>query len=257
MGLFVDLRGSYTFANGTSTSASDGFSQTATNTDKQTFKTSGSTAIGGGLTLGYEIAQNLAVVGSFDVRSFSTREFKSATNTAPTVDYTFQQKWTNMVLGLGLRPSVKALGGEVFGGGGLAVVLPYETTATTTYSNASALFNTLTGNRTKKEEVKGYNLALGAYGEVGYKYNLTDMIGLVFSVRAVVATANNIDKTSKTTNTGNTVTTATVTYKESFSAQDNTDEAAQGDANNTRSLSNFETLGITDFSANLGVSLRF
>lgn len=261
MGLFVDLRGTYTFANGTSTAQADGSAQTDTTTTAVTYKTSASQAIGGGLSVGYDIAPGLAVAGSFDFRSFKTREYKQGSanlgGAGAGSDVAIQQKWTNMVIGLGLRPHVNALGGEFYGGGGLAIVLPYETTQTQTYSNSNATWNTNTGSRTKTEEVKGYNLALGAYAEVGYKYFFTENIGLVVGLRAIVATTDNIGKTKVVTNTGAATTTATTTYKDSYSSQDNTTEQAAGTASASRSLAAFETLGITDFSGNVGVALRF
>ena len=261
MGLFIDLRGGYTFANGTSSAQADGSTQTDTTATAITYKTSASQGFGGGISIGYDIAANLGIVASYDIRSIKTREFKQGSanlgGAGAGSDVAIQQKWTNQVIGIGLRPHVNALGGEVFAGAGFALVLPYETTLTQTYSNSNATWNTNTGSRTKTEEVKGYNMAMGVYGELGYKFMFTDNIGLNLGVRAVVATADNIGKTKVVTNTGTTTTTATTTYKDSYSTQNNTDEAATGTANATKALASFETLGITDFTATAGISLKF
>jgi len=117
----------------------------------------------------------------------------------------------------------------------------------------------LTGSTTTKQvEVIGYNLAMGAYGELGYRFMFTDNIGLNIGLRAVVATANNIDKTKVTTTTTSGVdTTATTTYKESFSTDTKNAEVAAGTATATRTLAEFESLGITDITGNVGVSLKF
>lgn len=261
VGLFIDLRGSYTFSNGTSSALADGSTQNDTTATSITYKASNSQGFGGGVSIGYDIAANLGVVASYDIRSIKTREWKQGSanlgGAGAGGDVAIQQKWTNQILGIGFRPHVNALGGEWFGGAGLAVVLPFETTQTQTYSNTNATWATNTNGRTKTEEVKAYNLALGVYAELGYKFMFTDMIGLNIGLRAVVATANNIDKTKVVTNTGTTTTTATTTYKESYSSADGTTEAAAGNASATRALASYETLGITDFSANVGVSLKF
>lgn len=256
MGLFIDLRGSYTFSNGTTDAKADGTTTTLTNADVVTYKTSASQGFGGGVSIGYDIASNLGLVASYDIRSIATREYKSAANGVSTInaDAVTQQKWTNQVIGLGFRPHVNALGGEFYGGAGFAIVLPFETTQTSTFTNPTANWTALNNANTKKETVNGYNLAMGAYGEVGYKFMFTDNIGLNLGLRALVATANNIDKTEKVTDTGTVTKTTTTTYKESVSA---TDATAVTVGNDTTQKASFKTLGITDFSANVGISLKF
>lgn len=246
MGLFIDLRGSYTFSNGTSTAQSDGTASTNTADTSVTYKASNSAGFGGGVSLGYDIATGLGIVASYDIRSIKTREWANYSTTF-TSDVKTQQTWTNQIIGVGLRPHVNALGGEWYAGAGLAVVLPFETTKTTTASNGG-----------KNEDVAGWNLALGAYGELGYKFMFTDNIGLNIGLRAVVATANNIDKTNvnKFTTGGTTVTTTT-TYKESYSTTAKNAAAAADTATVKATLAPWETLGITDFSANVGISLKF
>lgn len=280
LGLFVDVRGTYTLSNGSSTSAADGSSATTVAADQVSYKTSASAAIGGGLSIGYNLAAGLGLVASYDIRSFKTREYTgrasdyldmtagnsshdavAGATQAKLTTGTAQQTWTNQVIGLGLRPQVSAFGGEFFGGAGLAIVLPFETTQKLSLSSSNATFNATTGNATSAEIVKGYNIAFGAYGEVGYKYFFTDMIGLNIGIRALVATTDNNGKTKvQTTNgTGNAVGLSTVTttsYKDSYSDSDKTALPAQTAASASK-IASFETLGITDFSANIGVSLKF
>lgn len=248
MGLIIDLRGSYTFSNGTTTSLADG-STSSTGTGAVDYKSSSTQGFGGGATIGFDIAPNLALVGSFDFRAHKTREWKQYS----LADVAIQAKFNTMVLGLGLQPHVNALGGEVYGGGGLAVVLPFDYTGTQTYSNATATFNTLTGSRTKREEVTGYNLGLGAYGEVGYRFMFTDMIGLNIGLRAVVATVTNTDKTTVRTDTGTTTSTLTTTYGNSLTSTDTT-TVTTGTASTVKAP--FQTFGVTDFSANVGITLK-
>ncbi|MBL8032254.1 MAG: hypothetical protein JNJ69_01025 [Leptospiraceae bacterium] len=273
VGLFIDLRGSYTFANGTSTAGLDGqtgtqaeTANTATDATARTYKTSASQGFGGGVSIGYDIVEGLGLVASYDIRSIKTREFKSGSfvGAGATADTTSQQKWTNQIIGVGLRPHVNALGGEWFAGAGLAIVLPFETTTTTTVTNATTAYNTGTGTFSAREDVKGYNMAFGAYGELGYKFMFTDMIGLNIGIRAIVATADNNGKTlvrkntvATASNSDNFATTVTTTYKDSFSSNDVTNEEAANSATARKHIAQFETLGITDFSANVGISLKF
>jgi len=280
MGLFVDLRGTYTLANGSSTAVADGATATTAAGDQVTYKTSGASAIGGGLTIGYDIASGLGLVAGYDIRSFKTREFKGRASDyfdltsngqtaqdstasaigATTTTGTASMKWTNQVITLGLRPHVSAFGGEIYGGAGLAVVLPFETTQTVAVSSASATWNVATDTATSAEIVKKYNLGLGAYGEVGYQYMFTDMIGLNVGIRALVATTDNKDQTRvrtvKNAGTGTTTlpTVTTTTYTDSLSKTEGngTNTAAVGTAK-----AQFETLGITDFSATVGLTLKF
>jgi len=249
LGLTIDLRGGYSLANGTAATAADGTASTDTAATAVTYKSSNSYALGGGATIGFDIANNLALAGSFDFRSFQTREW-TTTSTAGTKTVS-QQKWNNMVIGLGLQPHVAALGGEIYGGGGVALILPYETTLTTTQTP-------VTGTGATQVTVAGLNMAIGGYGEVGYRFMFTDMIGLNIGARLVVATTNNIDKTQvRTTTTAAGTSTATTTYKESYSTGQNTAEAATGTATATRALAAWSTTGITDITGTVGISLRF
>jgi hypothetical protein len=186
MGLFVEGFGAYTFANGSSQSYADGNTAAQTADEKVTAKTSAATALGGGANIGYNIAENLGLVGSFQYRSFTTREWSSTQTNSGVVQEAnnlggqvlvnttaakTKREWQNMILTLGVRPSVNALGGSVYAGGGLAVVLPYTETTTADFTSAAGL--------TSKVVVEDkWNLGLGAYGEVGYNYNITSNVYL-------------------------------------------------------------------------------
>jgi hypothetical protein len=88
----------------------------------------------------------------------------------------------------------------------------------------------------------------------------TDMIGLNIGIRALVATADNKDQTkvrtvkNAGTGTTNLPTVTTTTYTDSLSQTEGngTSTAAVG-----TDKARFETLGITDFSATVGLTLKF
>ena len=272
MGLFIDLRGSYTFSNGSTSALADGTTSATGNADSITYKSSSTQGFGGGVSIGYDIAANLGLVASYDIRSLKTREwsgrlsdFNSALSAlgGSTSSGTLSQKWTNQIIGIGFRPHVNALGGEWFAGAGLAIVLPFETTQTLTVASPSATWTAATNSATTLTTVKGYNIAYGAYAELGYKFMFTDNIGLNLGLRALVATVNNIDKTAVTTvansgtGTANMASSQTTTYKESYSGAQQTTEQSADTVNATKKLASWETFGVTDFQATAGISLKF
>ncbi|MFO1471377.1 MAG: hypothetical protein U1F27_10090 [Turneriella sp.] len=262
VGLFIEGYGQYTFANGTSTAYADGNTTSTGTSEAVTYKTSSSKGFGGGAAIGYNIVDSLALVGSFDYRSFSTREYSTTSTSGPSslgggAAATWKKTWNNMIIGVGLRPSVKALGGTVYAGGGLAIVLPYtETLEITSAANTNGAIGL-----TVKDN---WNLALGAYGEVGYNFNITDNLYIGVGMKAIVATANNIDKTREATTTyganaiagGQVNNTNVTTYKESISATDLAATTGAGTASRTAN-GTFTTNGITDFGARINVGFRF
>jgi len=265
VGLFIEGFGSYTFANGSSQAYADGNGAAQLAADAVTMKTSAAGGFGGGGNIGYNIVENLGLVASFQYRSIKSREWSSTQLNSGlvqeqnnlggqvltgTTTATTQKKWENMIIGVGLRPSVNALGGTVYGGGGLAIVLPYTETATASFTTAAGL--------TSKVQVDDkWNLGLGAYGEVGYNYNITSNIYLGLGMKAIVVTVDNKDKTRVITNTSTAgvVTTDTFTYKESLSADNSANNT--GTATDTQKQRGFKTNGVTDFSAYVLVGFRF
>jgi len=241
MGLFVEGRGTFTLVNGTSSSRATGdVSQTGYD-----FKLPSPSGFGGGGTIGYEIANNLGLVASFDYRSVSSRKWESTKNDATstigggTMSQAIQNVKNTMIIGLGLRPSVNALGGVIYAGAGVAYLLPYTDTTTVDLSDFTA-----SAGLTIKREIKSeWNSGIGAYGELGYNYSITDNLYLGLGVRLVVVTANNDGKKQTTTTTPSTgsATTSTTEYS----------------ATQAAGKSAYTSDGTTDFGAAVSVGFRF
>lgn len=241
MGLFVEGRGTFTMSNGTSASNATGdVSQTGFE-----YKLSNASGFGGGATIGYEIANSLGLVASFDYRSVSSRKWETTKSDATsvvgggTMNTSTQNVKNTMVIGLGLRPSVNALGGVIYAGAGVAYLLPYSDTTTTDMSNFSAS----SGLTVKRETKSEWNGGIGAYGELGYNYSITDNLYFGLGVRLVVITANNDGKSQTVTTTPSTGSATTTT----------TNYAATQDAAKSKYLSD----GTTDFGAAVSVGFRF
>ena len=262
-GLFVEGYGQYTLANGTSQSYADGNATTTVAADAFTYKTSKSSALGGGGAIGYNIFSTVALVGSFDYRAFKTREWTSTVANTPatgagttpsnasTTKAVWSKSWNNMVIGIGFRPQVSALGGTFYGGAGLAIVLPYKETLTETDT-------TTAGQTTKRTIEDNWNLGLGAYGEFGYNFNVTDMVYIGLGVKVIVVTVDNKDKTrvntTDATGAGGVVSTTTTTYTDSTSA---TAAANVTTGNDTTNKAAYSTNGITDITGKIVVGFRF
>lgn len=196
LGLSIEARGSWIQSHGTSDAKGTGDMSAAT----KTYELSNSNGFGGGLTIGYEIAKNLGIVGSYDYRSISTREWtttKSVTLPAasPSVDSSsIQQTTKTQVIGIGLRPSVDAWGGKIYAGMGFAMVLPFENETTIELKNAN--FGGGAIANWKQVITSGWNLGLGVYAELGYNYTITDNLFAGVGIRGLIATSNNDGKKS-------------------------------------------------------------
>lgn len=258
MGLFVEARGTFTLGQGTSDSQIDGAANGATTTataGKLTYvsgdyKLPNTSGFGGGASLGYEIVPGLAIVASYDYRSIKSREWKQTTASVAvgTADLAIQNVTNTQILGLGFRPSIKALGGTVYAGFGFAYVLPSDSVTTINMSNASSSIFAVTQQKTTASR----NAGIGAYAELGYNFPLSDNLYLGVGFRAVVATANNDGKTSVTETTGTLNGSAVATTTTNYSASVNT-------ANDTASSLNrpYTSTGITDAGVNINVGFRF
>lgn len=271
-GLTIQGYGLFALANGTSTAQRDGRNATtATNDTVDTYKLSGASAFGGGAVIAYEIMDNLNIAASFDYRSFSSRKWSNTNSSATGGATTLQKKWDNMVIGLGLRPTVKVGPGHFYAGAGAALVLPFKETLTLEFGEAATGLNAVssanisssftdaaaTVNTKKLERVDEWNMAFGAYGELGYNFEISSNLFIGLGVKVIVATANNADKTSKTTRTGDTTTTQTTTFKTEFSTTQSNNEAAAGTTNDAKSLAAYQSNGITDLNALVSVGFRF
>ncbi len=277
VGLFIEGRGSFTLSGGSSQSYADG-TDSAT---AQPSALSNASGFGGGASIGYNIVSGLGLVASFDYRSVKSREWAgsntlngpidlnsavtaggaSSVSAAASQTIKAQNTKNTMIIGVGFRPSVAVGPGQFYAGAGLAILLPYDSKTTVNYSNPSALTNaaaSVTGDNTA-----AYNLAFGGYGELGYQFNITDMIYFGVSGRIVVATSNNDGKDSVTKLTvtaanGNSQTISiTSTGKTSPNPAAATSVGQSTTAYTGTSQARYATDGITDLSAVVSVGLRF
>ncbi|MFZ5628269.1 MAG: hypothetical protein ACOY5B_04005 [Spirochaetota bacterium] len=239
MGLFIEGRGTYTLGNGSSSSSATGDVTAAT----VEYKLSNSAGFGGGATIGFEIANKLALVGSFDYRNIKSRTWDATNvtvNQTPAITAGTSTVVTrnSMVIGLGFRPMIDAFGGSLYAGAGVAYVLPYNQFTETTFSNPSNAAFTAT----KRETTAEFNSAIGAYGELGYNYPVTENIYVGLGVRLLVATANNDGK--KTT-------------VKTISPSSTTETVTEYAASVTTGKSSYSSDGITDIAASVNVGIRF
>jgi hypothetical protein len=283
MGLFVEARGSFTLANGSSTSQIDG----DTAATSKTYKLAGSTGFGGGATIGYNITSGLALVGSFDYRSVKSREWSQTNQAAGAIgfgeetgaiqqaaaavgglpfagglatstgNFTLQNTKNTMVAGLGIRPFIDLGPGQLFAGGGVAFVLPYEDKTTGTFSGGSGSITSASGERVRK-----WGMAIGMYGELGYNYSITENVYLGLNLRMLVATANNSGKTttytqSVTGSAGTATATTTVDNVDTTTGTTATTTVSGTSATKSGGQAAYASDGITDFSANVSVGFRF
>lgn len=245
VGLFIEGRGSYTFANGSSTAQDDG-STTGTSIESKLSNTAG---FGGGGTIGYEIVSGLSLVGSFDFRQQKSREWAQ---TGATTSTKLSKSWNSQVIGVGIRPSINALGGSFFAGVGAAYVLAFDdtlsqlTTVTAT-GTLTAGTGTSAATSASKEVKTSWNGGIGMYGEFGYVYNITSNFYLGVGARLVVVTVNNDGKdTVYTDKSTSNFTTVTVTNK-----------ATRDTTATNPSQTAYQSNGVTDFAANVIVGFRF
>jgi hypothetical protein len=209
--------------------------------------TGNETAIGGLLALGGCTNQ---------CQTSAYADFGKSTSTLFRSDYGQQTKWQNMALTLGIRPSVNLLGGQIYAGGGVALILPYTTTTDVTFSNkAGALASGMPDSGQQKDE---WNLGIGGFGEFGYTYNITDNVFAGIGVKVIMATANNSGKTrTLVANMPNgTTKTATITIADSVTENERKLVSTDGGATYT-AKQGVSTNGITDVTAQVIVGARF
>ena len=243
IGLFIEGRGTYNLGQGSTDSQATGDATAAT----VTYQLSNAAGFGGGGTLGFEIVKGLAIVGSYDYRSIKSRTWdttkttvsaalggvQGSTSTSVTVN--------TQVIGVGFRPSVQALGGTFYAGMGFAYVLPFDQVTTTDISSPSNALFAVTQTKTTASKSAG----IGAYGEFGYNFSITDNFYVGVGFRALVATANNDGKSDVKVTTGNVAGTAVADTK--------TDYSASVDSTKTR----YQSYGITDAGVSVNVGVRF
>jgi len=143
---------------------------------------------------GYAGVDTLAggVLNDDDQKAYA--DFGSSTSELYKATASFSSSWSNMYLSLGLRPEVKAWGGTLSAGFGLAYVLPYDvTTDLTVTEEAGALASSL--DITTATQTDKWGGAIGAYGSLGYAYDIMPNLFVGTRLKVLFATAMNDAKT--------------------------------------------------------------
>lgn len=163
----------------------------------------GKSGIGFGVNFGYDVVANVAAVLGYSFQSLSAENVKGGRNNASTRIDTTKTTITTHFVNLGIRPSVAALAGTIYGGGGLLMGIPSSTIEQS---------STQTGNDYIIKT--GLNLAFGYYGEVGYQYKITDAISVGLGLQINVLSSSNKGKDSSSVSGTGAGTTTQVKYSD-------------------------------------------
>lgn len=252
--VFLELFGSYTFAQGTFPTVEDGQPNTVANDTSRGQKSQNANGFGGGFAFGYDLLENVSMVLGGYARSMSSRTF---TNSNGGGEWTRQSTGNSFAISLGIRPFFKALGGRAYAGAGWLVTMPFTETTDFTATSSGTAF-TGAGDSLKIEDKYNFSVK-GMYGEIGLNYEITDNLYFGLSARAFVATTDNINQTRvETKTTAGTTILTTTTYKES-ATQDNFDATASNSTTTAaKQLSrDWTNKGITDIAFNFSIGYRF
>lgn len=159
------------------------------------------------------------------------------------------------MLDFGFRARTPLFYGEIFGGLGLGLILPFQSNYVVSYDYAGG-YGTTAGYVKSLKTVKNFNLGLAGTIEIGYLLPLTSRIAFGISLTVIFGTVSNANKTSETTTYYGDGTTSKTTreYRKSFSIDE---AAAFNTANNgVSSLAIYESLNITDVGVRGTVSFR-
>jgi len=252
--VFLELFGSFAFAQGTFPTVEDGQPDAVASDTSRGQKSQNASGFGGGVAVGYDVAENVGLVLGGYGRSLRSRTF---TNSNGGGAWTRQSTSDSFAVTLGVRPFFRALGGRAYAGAGWLVTMPFVETTDFKSSSSGAAF-TASSDSLKIEDKYNFSLK-GMYGELGLNYEITDNLYFGLSARAFVATTDNINQTRvETKNTSGTVIVTTTTYKENAS-QDNFDATASNSTTTTvKQLSrDWTNKGVTDIAFNFSVGYRF
>jgi len=173
-----------------------------------------------------------------------------ATTRTGTYSGTLETSFTTMVVNLGLRPKVKAWGGEVYAGAGLNIALPTEITQTVTLTGAEAL----SYNKAVYTRKFGASIA-GLYGELGYNYDVMPNLYVGGGVKLNFNVPNNVGETATIvySKDGTTVTSLTTTKSESHTTAS---ESLTGSGTDYTNKAEADAFGMTDIQVQLNVGYR-
>ena len=163
--------------------------------------------------------------------------------------------YKNWMINLGARAKTDLLWGEVYGGLGIGIILPFQSNELISYSYLGG-YGTLASSVKSMGTIKNFNLGLAGIAEIGYQYPITNRVCLTISLNILFGSVSNAGKTSETTTYyGNDTSTKTTReYRKSFTL----DEAAtySASSNYTSSLAIYESLNITDIGIRGAVSFQ-
>jgi len=210
--------------------------------------TSGQAAALAGAASAAYASMTVAGGGSAIQQQVAADMIKSASATG-TYSGELSASFTSMNINLGLRPKVKAWGGEVYAGAGLNIALPQEITQDVALTG----FNTLNGAYTSATIVNKFGTSIGVYGELGYNYDVMPNLYVGLGLRTNFNTGLN-DGNSKTVTFNGTATSTFVSNASmSFTEADKTYTTSGTTNTNKTAASSF---GLTDAHIQLNVGYR-
>lgn len=163
--------------------------------------------------------------------------------------------YKNWMIDFGFRVKTDLLWGEVYGGIGIGIILPFQSNELITYDYLGG-YGTLASSVKSMGTIKNFNLGVAGIAELGYQYPIANRVWLMVSLNVLFGSVSNAGKTSETTTYyGNDTSTKTTReYRKSFTL----DEAANYNAanNNNSFLAIYESLNITDIGIRGAISFR-
>jgi hypothetical protein len=144
----------------------------------------------GGVTAGWEFISGLALIGNWEYAAASSREGQ-VQNALAAVEGSISYH----IIAAGLRWTRHLGPGRLYGELSAGVILPFETHLDYTYASAmGGLPTPITGNGAKIDE---YNLGFGAYGQLGYQWDITSKLYLATALRVKSFQSDNDGKQTR------------------------------------------------------------
>ena len=159
------------------------------------------------------------------------------------------------MLDFGFRARTPLLWGEVYGGLGIGVIMPFQSNYSVSYDFAPG-YGTTAGYTKSLKTTKNFNLGIAGMIEIGYLLPLSSRISFGISLAVMFGSVSNANKTSETTTYYGDGTSSKTSreYRKSFSIDE---AAAFNTANNgASSLAIYESLNITDVGIRGTISFR-
>ena len=159
------------------------------------------------------------------------------------------------MLDIGFRARTDFLWGEMYGGLGMGIIMPFQSNYAVTYDYATGYGTTASYVKSVKT-VKNFNLGVAGIIEIGYLLPLTSRASFGISLTVIFGSVSNANKTSETTTYYGDGTSSKTTreYRKSFSIDEAT--AFNTASNGLSSLAIYESLNITDVGIRGTIAFR-